>query len=42
LIQGVSLVLADWEDLRLAPVEADLLIYAWHMYGSVLLEVYIF
>jgi spectinomycin phosphotransferase len=40
VIQGERLVLADWEDLRLAPVEADLFIYAWHPHGSVLLEAY--
>ncbi|CAG7658597.1 phosphotransferase [Paenibacillus allorhizosphaerae] len=40
VIQGERLVLADWEDLRLAPVEADLFIYAWHPHGSMLLEAY--
>jgi len=33
-------VLADWEDLRLAPAEADLFIYAWHQHGDKLLDSY--
>jgi len=40
VIQGERLVLADWEDLRLAPAEADLFIYAWHQHGSMFLEAY--
>lgn len=40
VIQGECLVLADWEDLRLAPAEADLFIYAWHPHGNLLLEAY--
>ena len=40
LIQGERLVLADWEDLRWAPAEADLFIHAWHKHGDVLLEAY--
>jgi len=40
VIQGERLVLADWEDLRLAPAEADLFIYAWHQHGKMLLEAY--
>lgn len=40
VIQGERLVLADWEDLRRAPAEADLFIYAWHPYGRTLLEAY--
>ena len=33
LVLGIiydKLVLADWDDLRWAPVEADLFIYTWH------------
>jgi len=41
VIQSERLVLADWEDLRLAPPEADLFIYAWHPYGETLLEAYV-
>jgi Ser/Thr protein kinase RdoA (MazF antagonist) len=40
VIVSKRLVLADWEDLRLAPAEADLFIYAWHQHGDVLLEAY--
>ncbi|MCL2548752.1 MAG: phosphotransferase, partial [Symbiobacteriaceae bacterium] len=40
VIQSDRLVLVDWEDLRLAPVEADLFIYAWHPFGNVLLQAY--
>lgn len=40
LMQGERLVLVDWEDLRLAPAEADLFIYAWHPHGEALLEAY--
>ena len=40
VIQGERLVLADWEDLRCAPAEADLFIYAWHGYGDTLLKAY--
>lgn len=40
VIQGDRLVLADWEDLRLAPAEADLFIHAWHPHGGALLEAY--
>jgi len=40
LIQSERLVLVDWEDLRIAPPEADLFIYAWHKYGDTLLEAY--
>lgn len=40
LIQSDRLVLADWEDLRWAPAEADLFIHAWHPHGDILLEAY--
>ncbi|MCL2671646.1 MAG: aminoglycoside phosphotransferase family protein [Clostridiales bacterium] len=40
VMQGERLVLADWEDLRLAPAEADLFIHAWHPYGDTLLAAY--
>jgi len=40
VIQGERLVLADWEDLRWAPAEADLFIHAWHPHGDTLLEAY--
>ena len=40
VIQSDHLVLADWEDLRWAPAEADLFIYDWHPYGDVLLDAY--
>ncbi len=40
VIQGERLVLVDWEDLRWAPAEADLFIYAWHPNGHALLEAY--
>jgi thiamine kinase-like enzyme len=40
VIQGKRLVLVDWEDLRLAPAEADLFIHAWHPHGDLLLESY--
>jgi len=40
LIQSNHLVLADWEDLRWAPAEADLFIHAWHPHGDALLEAY--
>lgn len=40
LIQSERLVLADWEDIRIAPAEADLFIHAWHPYGSTLLKAY--
>jgi aminoglycoside phosphotransferase (APT) family kinase protein len=40
VIQSDRLVLADWEDLRWAPAEADLFIYAWHPHGDTLLEAY--
>jgi aminoglycoside phosphotransferase (APT) family kinase protein len=40
VIQSDRLVLADWEDLRMAPAEADLFIYAWHPFGDKLLEAY--
>jgi thiamine kinase-like enzyme len=41
VIQSDRLVLADWEDLRRAPVEADLFIYSMHKHGDVLLEAYV-
>ncbi|MCL2810307.1 MAG: aminoglycoside phosphotransferase family protein [Clostridia bacterium] len=40
VIQSGRLVLADWEDLRRAPPEADLFIYAWHPHGETLLNAY--
>lgn len=40
VIQSERLVLADWEDLRWAPVEADLFIHAWHPHGNELLGAY--
>jgi Ser/Thr protein kinase RdoA (MazF antagonist) len=40
VIQSERLVLADWEDLRWAPAEADLFIHAWHPYGDLLLQAY--
>jgi Ser/Thr protein kinase RdoA (MazF antagonist) len=40
VIQSERLVLVDWEDLRIAPVEADLFIHAWHTHGETLLEAY--
>ena len=40
VIQGERLVLVDWEDLRRAPAEADLFIYAWHPHGDALFEAY--
>lgn len=40
VIQSDRLVLADWEDLRWAPAEADLFIHAWHPHGNTLLEAY--
>lgn len=40
VIQSERLVLADWEDLRWAPAEADLFIHAWHPHGDALLEAY--
>jgi len=40
VIQGDRLVLADWEDLRIAPAEADLFIHAWHPHGQTLLDAY--
>jgi len=40
VIQSERLVLADWEDLRIAPAEADLFIYEWHEHGDTLLEAY--
>ena len=40
VIQSERLVLADWEDLRFAPIEADLFIYAWHTHGDALLKAY--
>lgn len=40
VIQSTHLVLADWEDLRWAPPEADLFIHAWHPHGGTLLEAY--
>ena len=40
IIQSEHLVLADWEDLRWAPAEADLFIYAWHPHGNALLKAY--
>ena len=40
VIQGECLVLADWEDLRLAPAEADLFIHAWHPHSDLFLESY--
>ncbi len=40
VIQSEHLVLADWEDLRRAPAEADLFIYAWHPHGDTLLATY--
>lgn len=40
VIQSERLVLSDWEDLRWAPVEADLFIHAWHPHGETLLETY--
>ena len=38
--KAIGLVLADWEDLRIAPAEADLFICAWHRHGNALLEAY--
>jgi len=40
VIQSDRLALADWEDLRWAPAEADLFIHAWHAHGDALLEGY--
>jgi len=40
IIQGKHLVLADWDDLRIAPPEADLFIYQWHNHGDILLSAY--
>ena len=40
IIQGEHLVLADWDDLRVAPAEADLFISDWHNHGEILLEAY--
>ncbi|MCL1794667.1 MAG: aminoglycoside phosphotransferase family protein [Oscillospiraceae bacterium] len=40
VIQGEQLVLADWEDLRWAPAEADLFIHAWHKHSNTFLEAY--
>ena len=40
VIQSERLVLVDWEDLRRAPAEADLFIYAWHKHSDALLEAY--
>ena len=40
LIQSDRLVLTDWEDLRIAPAEADLFIHDWHTHGDLLLEAY--
>ena len=40
VIQGERLVLVDWEELRLAPAEADLFIHILHPYGKLLLEEY--
>ncbi len=40
VIQSERLVLVDWEDLRLAPAEADLFIHAWHPHGDALLQAY--
>jgi len=40
VIQNEQLILADWEDLRWAPVEADLFIHAWHKHGDAFLEAY--
>ena len=40
VLQSDRLVLADWEDLRRAPAEADLFIYDWHPHGDVLLKTY--
>jgi thiamine kinase-like enzyme len=40
VIQGEQLVLADWEDLRWAPAEADLFICCMHRYGDTLLQEY--
>jgi len=40
VIQSEQLVLTDWEDLRYAPAEADLFIYAWHPFGNELLRAY--
>ena len=40
VIQSRRLVLADWEDLRRAPAEADLFIYTMHKHGDALLKAY--
>lgn len=40
VIQAERLVLADWEDLRWAPAEADLFIHAWHPHADTLLGAY--
>jgi len=40
VIQSEQLVLADWEDLRWAPAEADLFINAWHKHSDTFLEAY--
>ena len=40
VIQGKHLVLVDWEDMHIAPAEADLFISAWCPYGTLLLDTY--
>ena len=40
VIQSKQLVLADWEDLRWAPAEADLFIHSWHNHGDIFLKAY--
>lgn len=40
IIQSDRLVLADWEDIRWAPAEADLFICGWHPYSDTLLKSY--
>jgi len=40
VIQSKQLVLADWEDLRWAPVEADLFIHCMHKHSDTFLEAY--
>jgi len=40
VIQSERLVLADWEDLRWAPAEADLFIHVMHKHSDTFLEAY--
>ena len=40
VIQSEQLVLADWEDLRWAPAEADLFIHCMHKHSDTFLEAY--